>query len=145
MLLCSKAEGRRGSKDRVLLSQGSRGVGVGSRAQEHSERGLTRWRERRRCFSTTGAGMLPRDGWQWESLIATRSHAAVRSSLPPSRVPEDPCELSFLAGAGGESAFGLSEHFLFAWLMSPSRRGWKGEAGGNFGTVWLPSKGRGVC
>lgn len=48
--------------------------------------------------------MLPGDGWQWESLIATRSHAAPRSSLSASRVPEDPRELSFLAGAGMESA-----------------------------------------
>ena len=89
--------------------------------------------------------MLPGDGWRWESLIATRSHAARRFSLPPSWLPEDPHELSFLAGAGGESAVGLSEHFLFAWLMSPSRRGCKGEAGGNSGTVCLPSEGRGVC
>lgn len=89
--------------------------------------------------------MLPGDEWRWESLIATRSHAVPRSSLPPSQFPEDPRELSFLAGAGGESAVELAEHFLFAWLMSPSRRGCKGEAGGNFGTVCLPSKGRGVC
>lgn len=88
--------------------------------------------------------MLSGDGWRWESLIATCSHAVPRSSLPPSWLPEDPCELSFLASAGGEFAIGLSEHFLFAWLMSHSRRGCKGEAGGNFGTVCLPSKGRGV-
>lgn len=88
--------------------------------------------------------MLPGDGWRWESLIACRSHAAPRSSLPPSRLPEDPCELSFLASAEGELAIGLSEHSLFAWLMSRSRRGCKGEAGGNFSAVCLPSEGRGA-
>lgn len=67
--------------------------------------------------------------------------------LPPSvsLLPEDPHELSLLAGVSGESAVWLLEHSLFAWLMSPSRRGCKGEAGGNFGIVCLPSEGRGVC
>lgn len=56
--------------------------------------------------------MLPGDEWRWESLIASCSHAVPRSSLPPSWLPEDPCELSFHASAEGELAIGLSAFFI---------------------------------
>lgn len=55
--------------------------------------------------------MLPGDGWRWESLIATCSHAVPRSSLPPFWLPEDPCELSFLASAGGNWPSGSQSIF----------------------------------
>lgn len=132
--LRGEAEGERGSQDWVLLCQGCE-------RQEHSEWGLTRWGERRRWLFTTGAGMLPGDEWRWESLIVSCSHAGLGSSLPPSCLPEDPCELPVQKG----NYIGFSEHFLFAWLMRPSRRGCKREAGGNFGTVFLPSEGGGMC
>lgn len=76
--------------------------------------------------------MLPGDGWRWESLIATCSHAVPRSSLPPSWLPEDPCELSFLASAGGELAIGLSQHFFICMADEPLQKGLQGRGGWEF-------------
>lgn len=87
--------------------------------------------------------MLPGDGWRWESLIASRSHAVPRSSLPPGSL-KTPVNCHSSPEQRGNWPSGSQSIFLFAWLMSRSRRGGKGEAGGNFGAVCLPSEGRGV-
>lgn len=86
--------------------------------------------------------MLPGDGWRWESLIATRSHAAPRSSLPPSRLPEDPRELSFLASAGGESAVRLSEHFFICMANESLQKGLQGRGRWEFRQCLLAKRGQ---
>lgn len=75
--------------------------------------------------------MLPGDGWRWESLVASCSHARPRSSLPPSLppswLPENPCELSFLASAKGELAIGFSERFFIYVADEPLQKGLQGR------------------
>lgn len=149
MPLCNEAEGEGAVRTGSCFPRAPGGrAGMRAPLRERRDSGLTRWGEGRRWLFTTGAGMLPGDGWRWESLVASCSHARPRSSLPPSLHPgslKTPVNCHSLPAQRGNWPSGSQSVFLFTWLMSRSRRGCKGEAGGNFGTVCFPSEDRGVC
>lgn len=127
-----------GQRGPAPLSQGSRGVGAQGRGISEVE-GET-------PLLQTGAGTLPRGRRRWESLIATCSHAAPRSSLPPSPLPKDPPVNCYcLPVQGGRSAFGVFLYFLFAWVMSPLQKGLRGRGGWEFWCRCLAKRGESCC
>lgn len=117
-----------GQRGPTLRSQGSQGSGC-------SGGGLAKWRD---AASANGRGAAP----QGHAAVGKLDcHMQPRSTmLLPPRCPCSPkTPMNCVCVLGGD---GLSECYLFAWVMSPSRRGCEGEMGGNCGAASLPSEGR---
>lgn len=86
--------------------------------------------------------MLPGDGWQWESLIATCSHAAPRSSLHRPSSPKTPVNCHSLPVQGGEWAVGAVGAFLICIANESLQKGLQGRGRWEFRHCLLAKRGQ---